>query len=155
MLNKNISIWRGTQTPPTNYHLWEKEDGGLYVYLDEKWQHLITPADKIILDKGLYSLDGICLIDDSGSLVLDENDNFIERPKDIKDLYLIMYNNDFEGCLTDYFTLTGYPNLIPRYALGAIWYKNDNYSTEDVVNLVNKFNILKQREFIYFNSKFV
>lgn len=97
--------------------------------------------DKIILDKGLYSLDGICLIDDSGSLVLDENDNFIERPKDIKDLYLIMYNNDFEGCLTDYFTLTGYPNLIPRYALGAIWYKNDNYSTSDIVNLVNKFNI--------------
>ena len=39
-----------------------------------------------------------------------------------------MYNNDFEGCLTDYFTLTGYPNLIPRYALGAIWYKNDNYT---------------------------
>ena len=52
-----------------------------------------------------------------------------------------MYNNDFEGCLTDYFTLTGYPNLIPRYALGAIWYKNDNYSTSDIVNLVNKFNI--------------
>ena len=51
MLNKNISIWRGTQTPPTNYHLWEKENGGLYIYLDEKWQHLVTPTDKITLDE--------------------------------------------------------------------------------------------------------
>ena len=59
MINKNISIWRGSATPPTNYHLWEKEDGGLYVYLDEKWQHLVTPADKTILDKHQKQLDKI------------------------------------------------------------------------------------------------
>ena len=59
MINKNISIWRGSTTPPTNYHLWEKEDGGLYVYLDEKWQHLVTPADKTILDKHQKQLDKI------------------------------------------------------------------------------------------------
>lgn len=59
MLNKNISIWRGTQTPPTNYHLWEKEDGGLYVYVDEKWQHLIAPNDKTILDEHQQQLNKI------------------------------------------------------------------------------------------------
>lgn len=59
MINKNISIWRGNTTPPTNYHLWEKEDGGLYVYLDEKWQHLVTPADKTILDEHQQQLDKI------------------------------------------------------------------------------------------------
>lgn len=59
MINKNISIWRGSAIPPTNYHLWEKEDGGLYVYLDEKWQHLVTPADKTILDKHQQQLDKI------------------------------------------------------------------------------------------------
>lgn len=95
--------------------------------------------DKIILDKGLYSLDGFCILDDSKSLVLDENDVFIERPNNIKDLYLFMYNKDFDGCLQDYFTLTGYPSLIPRYALGAWWYKNDNYSEQEVTNLVNNF----------------
>lgn len=96
--------------------------------------------DKIILDKGLYSLDGFCVIDDSSSQVLDENDNFIDRDNKVKDFYLFMYNKDFEGCLNDYFTLTGYPNLIPRYALGAWWYKNDNYKENDIINLVNKFN---------------
>ena len=83
--------------------------------------------DKIILDKGLYSLDGFCIIDDSSNPVLDENDSFIQRKPGVKDLYLFMYNKDFEGCLSDYFTLTGYPSLIPRYALGAWWYKNDKY----------------------------
>ena len=87
--------------------------------------------DKIILDKGLYSLDGFCLLDDSNSLVLDENDIFIERNKNIKDYYLFIYDKDFEGCLTDYFTLTGYPNMIPRY---------DNYKEQDIANLVSKFS---------------
>lgn len=59
MLNKNISIWRGTQTPPTNYHLWEKEDGSLYIYLDKKWQLLVTPKDKATLDEHKKQLDKI------------------------------------------------------------------------------------------------
>lgn len=96
--------------------------------------------DKIVLDKGLYSLDGYCLLDDSSSLVLDENDIFVERDPGVKDLYLFMYDNDFEGCLQDYFTLTGYPNMIPRYALGTWWYKNNNYKENDVKELVDKFN---------------
>lgn len=96
--------------------------------------------DKIVLDKGLYSLDGFCVIDDSKSLVLDDNDTFVERNNHERDLYLFLYNNDFEGCLDDYFTLTGYPPLICRYALGAWWYKNDKYSGKDIIDLVNKFN---------------
>ena len=96
--------------------------------------------DKIILDKGLYSLDGFCVLDDSSSLVLDDNDNFIERLPGTKDIYLFMYGNDFEGCLSDYYTLTGYPSLIPRYALGAWWYKNDKYDLEGVKSIVEGFN---------------
>lgn len=36
MINKNIQIWRGFDTPPTNYHLWLKEDS-LYKYNGEAW----------------------------------------------------------------------------------------------------------------------
>ena len=25
-INKNVSIWRGNSTPPTQYHLWQKGD---------------------------------------------------------------------------------------------------------------------------------
>lgn len=40
-LNKNISVWRGNQTPPTDYHLWEKNDK-LYVYSDDQWKELAS-----------------------------------------------------------------------------------------------------------------
>lgn len=99
-----------------------------------------SAKDKIVLDKGLYSLDGYVVIDDSSSQVLNEDGTFSDREKGIKDLYLFMYGNDFEGCLTDYYTLTGYPNMIPRYALGAWWYKNEKYSENDICELVNNFN---------------
>lgn len=95
--------------------------------------------DKIILDTGLYSLDGYAVVKDN-TPVLIENDIFIPREEGSKDIYLFMYNKDFDGCLNDYFTLTGYPNLIPRYALGAWWYKNDNYTSKDIISLVDRFN---------------
>lgn len=96
--------------------------------------------DKIVLDKGLYSLDGFFLLDDTDSLVLDQINNYVSRSSGVKDLYLFMYDKDFDGCLEDYFKLTGYPSLIPRYALGAWWYKNDKYSSNEIVDTVNKFN---------------
>ena len=40
MNNKNISVWRGDNTPPTQYHLWLKNDGKLYVNIDEQWQEI-------------------------------------------------------------------------------------------------------------------
>ncbi len=94
--------------------------------------------EKIVLDKGLYSLEGYSLLNDSKSLVLNEQDNFVSRDNAF-DYYLFMYGSDFEGALRDYFTLTGYPEMIPRYALGAWWYKNDAYKEEDISFLVNSF----------------
>jgi hypothetical protein len=34
-INKNISVWRGSDTPPTNYHLWLKDDNKLYKYVQD------------------------------------------------------------------------------------------------------------------------
>lgn len=36
--NKNISVWFGDRTPPTDYHLWETLDGTLYTKVKgDKW----------------------------------------------------------------------------------------------------------------------
>jgi len=91
------------------------------------------------LDKGMYSTDGFCVIDDSNSYVLGENDEFIERENKEIDLYLFMYRRDFSLCLKDYYTLTGYPKMIPRYALGNWWYKNERYTNNDIVSVINNF----------------
>ena len=91
------------------------------------------------LNKGLYSMDGFTAIDDSLSLVLNDDDNFIERENKETDVYLFVYKKDFGQCLKDYYMLTGYPSFIPRYALGNWWYKNDMYTTNSVIELINKF----------------
>lgn len=91
------------------------------------------------LDKGLYSFDGFSLLDDSHNFVI-ENDMFLPRDNTTIDLYLFVYNNDLGLCLQDYFNLTGYPPMIPRYALGSWWYKNDPYNMYDIDNLIKKFN---------------
>lgn len=50
-INKNISIWRGDTTPPTEYHLWVNEQGNLLIKRnDQDWVQLASPEDKPILD---------------------------------------------------------------------------------------------------------
>ena len=94
---------------------------------------------KLKLDKGLYSTDGFCILDDSNSLVLNEKDEYISRNPNTLDIYLFMYKRDFGLCLKDYFDLTGYPSFIPRYTLGNWWYKNDMYTNADIAKIIKKF----------------
>ena len=39
-LNKNISVWRGDDKtpPPTDFHLWVKESGSIWLKLKGSWQ---------------------------------------------------------------------------------------------------------------------
>lgn len=99
----------------------------------------LDDAESLITDHGLYSFDGYSLIDDSQNYVI-ENGSFIPRENPTTDLYLFVYRTDLGLCLQDYFNLTGYPPMIPRYALGAWWYKNDRYSMYDIENMIKQFN---------------
>ena len=94
---------------------------------------------KLKLSKGLYSTDGFAVIDDSDSLVLTESGNFIPRENKEIDLYVFMYRKDLGLCLQDYYTLTGYPEMLPRYAFGNWWYKDERYNSNDILNIINKF----------------
>lgn len=89
--------------------------------------------------KGLYSLDGFATLDDSKTSLILENGSFKKRDNTSIDLYVFLYNKDFYFCLSDYFSLTGNPPLIPRYALGNWWCKSDFYNEFDIVHAVNKF----------------
>ena len=80
------------------------------------------------LDKGLFSLDGFTSIDDSKTPILDQNGNILAPNYKNIDTYLFVYNKDFGVGLRDYFNLTTLPPLIPRYALGVWWNKNESYS---------------------------
>ena len=94
---------------------------------------------KAKLEKGLYSTDGFASVDDSTSLLLNENGELVNPTTERVDTYLFIYRRDFGLCLRDYFTLTGRPAMIPRYALGIWWNKDEIYSFEDLKKLLANF----------------
>jgi len=89
--------------------------------------------------KGLYSVDGFASIDDSKHNLFNSKGNYVKREGNNIDIYVFMYLKDFSLCLKDYFMLTGYPALIPRYALGNWWSRNDDYNDERIEELVDNF----------------
>ncbi len=96
------------------------------------------PTNKI-LNRGLYSLEGFCSIDDTPNKILSPNGTLEERPPDSVDVYVFMYDRDFKQALLDYYKLTGFPELIPRYALGNWWCKNTDYNEDGIEQLLHNF----------------
>lgn len=94
---------------------------------------------KLRLKKGLYSVDGFSTIDDSTHNIFGENGEVIPRDSKNIDLYLFMYLKDFALCLKDYYMITGSPALIPRYALGNWWSRNEAYNDHSLKDLIDDF----------------
>ena len=94
---------------------------------------------KVINNKSLYSLDGFVSIDDSKGIILNTDGTLKDYVDNGIDIYLFMYNKDFNECLKDYFNLTGYPALIPRFALGNWWSRNIDYNDNTLKELVDNF----------------
>jgi alpha-glucosidase (family GH31 glycosyl hydrolase) len=99
----------------------------------------INSYKKVRLDKGLFSLDGFVTIDDSKSMIIDDDGVFVPRQVESFDIYLFVYLNDFSKCLEDYYKITGYTPLLPRYALGNWWYRNYKYGDDKLDDLIVKF----------------
>jgi len=100
---------------------------------------LDSVVSKYKFKKGIYSSEGFSTIDDSNTLLIDTNGNFIKRPSEGIDIYLFMYGNDYQLALNDYFSLSGRPLMIPRYALGNWWSKNYPYEDKTIDKLFDRF----------------
>ena len=57
------------------------------------------------------------------------------------DLYVFVYLKDFYEALKDYYKITGAPALIPRYAFGNWWSRNNTYNDNSLYELVNNFEL--------------
>ena len=99
-----------------------------------------TDDNKEFNMKGLYSIDGFTCIDDSDDYLFNQRGNCVKRANNEIDLYVFMYGKDFTLALKDYFMITGYPALIPRYALGNWWSRNDTYNDNTIDDLIENFD---------------
>ena len=92
MIDKNISVWRGNLTPPTQYHLWLKENK-LYHYNGEEWVEnqidqatskndgLMSKEDKNRLDNLVY--DNLDSEDSSKALSANQGRILLKKIRDL------------------------------------------------------------------------
>ena len=93
---------------------------------------------EILLDEGIISKNGFSILDDSKGFIWDENLGYIGREEQI-DIYFFAYGHDYRGAIRDYYHLTGYTPLLPRYALGNWWSRYWAYTTDEYLELVDQF----------------
>ena len=138
-MNKNISVWRGEKTPPTKYHLWQKNDT-IYVNIEDEWQPLASVKSIQQLEEVITNLNrikNIELVEVNASnnnilksYKLKSGDNYfgttIDIPKDraIKDIKL-GYQNASVNSETGQITIGTGTN--PQYMIYSIALEDGSY----------------------------
>lgn len=138
-MNKNISVWRGEKTPPTKYHLWQKDDT-IYINIEDEWQPLASVENIKQLEEVMTNLNRIkdielVEINASNNNILKSyrlksGDNYfgttIDIPKDraIKDIKL-GYQNASVNSETGEITIGTGTN--PQYMIYSIVLEDGSY----------------------------
>lgn len=93
------------------------------------------------LDQGLNSRSGWSLIDDTESLLFDDNGWLVLRDRDseYQDLYLFGYGNDYQACIKAFHHVSGRAPIPPRWALGNWWSRYWAYTHDEMISLMNSF----------------
>lgn len=95
---------------------------------------------EIPLEPGIQSrIGGFGVLDDSKSAVIQSDGSAVPRKKGIEDTYFFGYGFAYLDCLHDYFRLTGFTPLLPRYALGNWWSRFHAYTDQEYLELMNRF----------------
>lgn len=100
---------------------------------------LDTADGRIDVDNAVISRNGFSVLDDGQSMLLNDQGGFTPRKHPGEDLYFFGYGRDYEGCLRDYYRLTGETPMLPRWALGNWWSRYHEYSEESYLRLMDRF----------------
>ena len=91
------------------------------------------------LGPGLMSRAGWTVLDDSLTLVLNDQGWIEPRIPGGIDWYFFGYGHDYKACLRDYCQISGRMPLIPRWILGNWWSRYWAYTQEEYAQLINDF----------------
>lgn len=93
----------------------------------------------IPLKDGVLSSDGLALLDDSKSLLLQEDGMVAARKAPEQDVYVFAFGKDYIAAVQTLFRLTGSVPLVPRFALGNWWSRYYPYSQAEYEKLMVRF----------------
>lgn len=93
----------------------------------------------VALKDGIFSRSGAAVVEDSRSLILEEDGTITPRPKGADDRYYFAYGHDYRRGLRDFFDLTGHTPLLPRFCLGNWWSRYWAYTQREYLELMDQF----------------
>ena len=89
--------------------------------------------------RGVVSQNGFSVLDDSDTLVLEEDGWIGLRGENTRDVYFFGYGFDYMGALQAFYKLTGDPPMLPGYALGNWWSRYHAYTQQEYLDLMDRF----------------
>ena len=91
------------------------------------------------LEEGILSRNGVAVLDDSASLILEEDGRVLPRKKTGSDCYYFLYGHNYIEAVRDFYRLCGATPLIPRFALSNWWSRYKAYTQEEYLALMRRF----------------
>lgn len=94
---------------------------------------------KVSLEEGFITENGAYLLDDSKSMLINENGNFVPRESNSTDYYAFAYGKDYRETIKAFYKISSQTPLIPRYALGVWWSRYHAYTQKEYLDLMARF----------------
>ena len=88
---------------------------------------------------GIFASDGVAEMDDSKSFILKEDGSVEARKEGVVDKYIFAFGDDYLAGLKEFYCLTGYTPLLPKFALGNWWSRYHAYTDKEYLDLIDKF----------------
>lgn len=89
--------------------------------------------------KGIFATNGVSEIDDSKTVLLKEDGSVCQREENSVDKYILAFGDEYLDGLKEFYSLTGYTPLLPKYALGNWWSRYYAYTADEYVSLMDEF----------------
>ena len=94
---------------------------------------------RVELEPGIVSRLGFAALDDSGSMVFEDDGWVSPRDGTRTDLYVFAYGHDFHATLQAFYAVSGRPPVLPRWVLGNWWSRYHRYSADSYLALLDRF----------------
>lgn len=94
---------------------------------------------RVPLGEGFITENGAYLLDDSDTVLIDENGNFANREYGSRDYYAFAYGKDYRATIKAFFRISSPTPLIPRFALGVWWSRYHAYTQKEYLDLMARF----------------
>ncbi|KAH7074397.1 glycosyl hydrolases family 31-domain-containing protein [Paraphoma chrysanthemicola] len=93
------------------------------------------------LGPGVLSRDGMAVLDDTESMLFQDNGWIAGRKKgERSDQYIFMYGRDYREAVRAYYAVSGSQPLLPRYAMGNWWSRYHAYDEKEYFELHDHFD---------------